>query len=162
MEVLKGNKDLKKLRVIKTARSVEAINMGAKEGYWPLIKKVIPLDKIRTKYAVYQDSVTGEVTVIGDYRMSAPCWTPGATNEKVIDWTFYYPHSFESPFAAYLIPNDLEVGELVFVEDLIEDIVGTTWNQGDCYRLESCNAKWNGKELEIQFDPKVDRMNLIG
>ena len=28
--------------------------------------------------------------------------------DKVIDYSFYYPYHFDSPFAAYLIPKDLQ------------------------------------------------------
>lgn len=162
MELLKKNSAIKKPRVIKTARSLESINQAVSKGYWPLIKKVLPSEKIRTKFALYQNTRTGEVELVGDYRMSRPTNDLNDEYKKVIDWTFYYPHYFESPFAAYLIPGDIEVGEVVFLEDLIEDIVGTTWNQGDAYRLDSCEAIWNGIDLEIQFNGKSDRMNLIG
>ena len=51
---------------------------------------------------------------------------------------------------------------MVFVEDLIEDYIGASWNQGDTYRLESCEAIWNGKNLEILYDQNVNRTDFIG
>ena len=82
--------------------------------------------------------------------------------EKVIDWTFYYPHQFPSPYAAYLIPDDIEIGEWVYLEDLIEDFVGASWNQGDKYRLESSEAMWNGKDFEIPYVADWDNTYMIG
>ena len=79
----------------------------------------------------------------------------------VLDFTFYYPYSFPSPFAAYLIPRDIKIGEKVFLEDLIEDYIGASWNQGDTYRLESCEAVWNGKDFDIQYDPS-QRADFVG
>lgn len=149
------------LRVIKTARDEKSINEAAKMGFRPLIKKVVPSDKIRTKYSVIQNKVTGEIDVIGDYRTMLRSYDNDQF-ETIIDWTFHYPYKFKSPFAAYLIPNDIKVGERVLIEDLIEDYVGVQWNQGDTYRLESCQAIWNGSELEIQYDPRVYRSNIIG
>ena len=144
----------KELRVIKTARDEAAINEGAQSGFFPLIKRVIPSEKIRSKFAVCQDPETGFIRVIGDYR-------EGGGN--VIDFTFYYPYSCPSPFAAYLIPPDLKIGELVILEDLIEEFVGSSWNQGAMYRLESCEAIWDGKDFDILCDPDGPRLcSIVG
>jgi len=137
------------LRIITTARTLEAINKAAKDGYWPLVKPVIPSPAIKSKYAVYQNVTTGEIDVINDYR--AENQTNGLTN--VIKFTYYYPHQFENPYAAYLIPADIKVGECVWLDDLIEDVVGQKWNQGDSYRLTSCEALWNGKDMMLQVSP---------
>lgn len=155
------NKHSQVLRIIKTARDKDSINKAAKNGLKPLIKKVEPSGEIRSKYSVVQNKQTGEIETLGDYR-------GGFHNDDsgdfvtVIDWTFYYPHNFNSPFAAYLIPKDIVVGEKVYVEDLIEDYIGSSWNQGDTYRLESCEAIWNGTDLEIQYDSSVNNSEFIG
>ena len=81
--------------------------------------------------------------------------------EKVIGWTSYYPHSFKSPYAAYLIPKDIRLYEKVFVEDLIEDYIGMRWNQGDTYRLESSLAVWTGLSLKILHNKK-DVREIMG
>ena len=155
------NNNAQGLRVIKTARDKDKINLAAKSGYRPIIKKVEPSDKIRTKYSVVQNKKTGEIEIFGDYRMRSFS-NNNNDFEIVIDWTFYYPYSFESPFAAYLIPKDIEIGERVFIEDLIEDFVGVSWNQGDTYRLDSSEAIWNGIDLEIQYDPRINRSDIVG
>ena len=147
------------LRVIKTARDKDSINQAAKKGLRPLIRKVEPSAEIRSKYSVIQNKITGEIEIIGDYRMESD---DNKKFETVIEWTYYYPHTFKSPFAAYLIPKDIKISERVFIEDLIEDFVGASWNQGDTYRLESCEAIWNGSELEIQYDPSTHRSDFIG
>lgn len=165
MEILDRNKNLKELRVIKTARDKDSINRAAKSGFKPLVKKVEPSDKIRSKYSLVQNKKTGEIQISGDYRSDYRRGFYLEDNndfETVIDWTFYYPYSFKSPFAAYLIPNDIKIGERVFIEDLIEDYIGASWNQGDTYRLESCEAIWNGTDLEIQYDPSTKRIDFIG
>ena len=122
------------LIVIKTARNKESINEAALNGYRLIIKKVEPSSQIRSKYSVVQHIKTGEIVVLGDFRVRLD-YDDDPNFKTVIDWTFYYPYNFESPFAAYLIPADLKKGERVFVEDLIEDIVAGIWNQGDAYRL---------------------------
>ena len=122
------------------------------------MKPVEPLPRIRSKYSVIQNKVTGAIQVIGDYR----CLETTDDEEVVIDFRFYYPHAFSSPFAAYLIPRDLQVGERVYLEDLIEDVVGGSWNQGDTYRLASCIAVWNGRDFELEFDPESDQDYVVG
>jgi len=149
------------IRIVKTARDKKSINEAASKGLQPLLKKVVSSSKIRSKYAVMQNKKTGEIMVIGDYR-SFHELEGNPDLVTVIDWTDYYPHTFASPFAAYLIPKDIQIGERVFIEDLIEDYVGASWNQGDTFRLESCDAIWNGKDLEIQYNPQIDFSKFVG
>ena len=139
--------DWSKLRVIKTARDEDAINQGARDGYIPLLKKVEPSDEIRSKYAVLQNPVTGEIKTIGDFRAMGR--SHDAAYSMVIGFTFYYPYHFPSPFAAYLVPKDIKPGERVILEDLIEDVVKGRWNQGNASRLKSCAAVWNGRDFEL-------------
>lgn len=142
------------LRIIKTARTKDAINSAAREGFKPLVKPVVPSARIKSKYSVLQDKETGEITVINDFR-AGTIKADGSRLTTVVGFKFYYPHQFESPFAAYLIPPDIRIGEKVFLEDLIEDIVAGKWNQGDTFRLEACEAVWNGNDMIVQFEEKA-------
>lgn len=84
------NKNQKDLRVIETARDTGSINMAAKKGFKPLMKKVEPSDEIQSKYSVNQNKKTGEIQVLTDYR--GRFFTASNEDiETVIDWTFYYP-----------------------------------------------------------------------
>ncbi|MEO8086336.1 MAG: hypothetical protein ABI763_05930 [Bacteroidota bacterium] len=155
MEVLEPDK---KPRVIKTARSKDSINEAAHNGFFPLMKSVIPSKDLRAKYAVIQNKTTGEIRVTGDYRTS-----DAKENETLaIEFTYYYPYHFKEPYAAYLLPKDLIVGERVWLEDVIEDIVGKRWNQGNTYRLESVEAIWNGKDFDIQHFLSEHEWEMIG
>jgi hypothetical protein len=145
------------LRVVKTARTAEAINAAAQEGFRPLVKAVKPSRKIHNWIAVYQHRKTGEIEVCGDCR-----WLPGEDYDLVIPFHYYYPYHFPEPFAAYLLPADLVDGERVWLEDIIEDIVAVYGNQGWCPRLEACEAIWREGKFIIQFDPKKDAPRLIG
>lgn len=149
------------LRVIKTARDESSINKAVRNGFKPLIKKVVPFDEIRSKYSVIQSKKTGEIEILGDYRVGN-IHDENSEYKTVIDWTFYYPYCFKSPFAACLIPDDIVIGERVFIKDLIQYYVGSSWNQGDTYRLESCEAIWNGTDLEIQYDSSTNRLDFVG
>lgn len=147
------------LPVIKTARSEKEINEAARKGYRPLMQKVVPSSKIASKYAIFQHKETGEIREVGDFRAG---FGEEENWEQVIDWTWYYPYHFESPFAAYLLPPDLEPGMKVWLDDLIADLVGSHWNQGNTTRLAAAEAIWNGEEFDIQYDAFRDITTCIG
>ena len=87
------NENSKELRAIKTERDIESINNAAKSGLKPLVKKVEPSSKISSKYSVFQNKKTGEISIVGDYR--GGIYSDDKNDfETVIGWTFYYPHSF--------------------------------------------------------------------
>jgi len=150
--------NIQNLRIIKTARDKNSINQAAKSGFFPLVKIVKKSELISSKFAISQHEETGEIQVLNDFRFGSG----GKGYKKIIDYTSYYPYSFPSPYAAYLIPKDIEIGEHVFIEDLIEDLVGASWNQGDKYRLESCEAIWNGEDFDIQYNPEENIKNFMG
>jgi hypothetical protein len=145
-------------RIIKTARTFEAINEAAKTGLKPLVKRVKPSKEIHEMVAVFQNPQTGEITLSGDRRFNPK------DNDlvKVMNYTLYYPHNFPEPFAAYLVPPDLTAGEEVWLEDLIEDIVAVRGNQGHQPRLPSAAAIWNGSEFEVLFNARVDAEIWLG
>jgi len=104
---------------------------------------------------VGQNKKTGEIQEIGDLRYGS-CESDW---ETVVDFTWFYPHNWERPYAAYLLPKDLEVGERVWIEDLIEDLVGGKWNQGDEWRLNGCEAVWDGTNLVADYsEENIDRI----
>lgn len=142
-------------RIVKTGRTVAEINAAAKRGLKPLVKPVRPCADIHHMVAVFQDSETGEIELSGDVRGVG-------RGEMVIEYMLYYPYHFPNPFAAYLVPRDLAVGEEVWLEDLIEDLVAVWGNQGYRPRLSAAPAVWNGSDFNIQFDPKRDAEHWIG
>ena len=147
------------LKVIHTGRDIETINKAAIKGYYPLVKKIEQSELIASKYAVFQHKTTGKIFLSSDFRTHS---TDTLFYQKVIDYTFYYPYQFPSPYAAYLIPKDIQFGEHVLLADLIEDYIGSRWNQGDTYRLKSCEAVWNGIDFEIKYDPMINRKDFVG
>lgn len=150
-----------KLRVIKTARSIGAINEAVKRGFMPIIQPVVQSPEIKSKFAILRNKSTGHFQVINDFRASVfP--DPEPETETIIEFTDYYPHHFENPYAAYLIPADIEVGEIVWIEDIIEDIVKDSWNQGDTFRLNCAEAIWDGTQLVISFNPRHDNTIMVG
>lgn len=161
MEITTENEQHAKRRTIKTARGLDQINEGVAAGFIPLVKRVEASKEISVKLSVYQHKTSGKVKTVGDYRAGLKL-DNNEEYEQVLPWFSYYPYQFKSPIAAYLIPMDLEKGEEVYLEDLIEDYVGRSWNQGSAWRLKGCKAIWNGQDFEIQYNPDVQRTDFIG
>ena len=156
---------IKELRTIQTVRDLKSMNIAVDAGFKPLLKKIVPNPEIKSKYKIVRHKESGHLQWISDYRMEpSSSWEHDTTDlfETVIDWSWYYPHHHSNPFGAYLIPPDIEIGERVFIEDLIEDLIGNSWNQGDNYRLKSAEAIWNGTDLEVQYDEKRDKRSFMG
>ena len=145
------------LRRIRTARDELEINLVVQMGFHPLIRPVNPSPRIRTKFRIVQSKTTGEISVQSDFRHPVP---PGY--EVVIDWTHFYPHPWPNPYAAYLVPPDIEEGEWVVLDDLIEDLVGSVWNQGCVFRLESCRAQWINGDFVLDYDPESSTCYVQG
>jgi hypothetical protein len=143
------------LRVIKTARTVRAMNKAARAGFFPLVKPVIPNPEIIDCERVHQDPVTGRVDLQGDLRESPK-------GEPVTDFIPFYPYRFNKPYAAYIVPKDLKIGEIVWLEDVIQDVIAFRTSQFLVGRLGACAATWDGSDFVIQFDPEADAENWIG
>lgn len=147
------------LRVIKTARTLEAINKSLEEGFWPLVKPVNTSPPYGGNcFAVYQSTKTGEVWELRDSIELFDLLSNEA--EEVIPWQKYYLPRFKLPYAAYLVPKDLATGTRVWLEDLIEDFAGSRRFQLD--RLDSAAAIWNGKDFEVDYDPNRDSPLWMG
>lgn len=144
------------IRTIKTARSEEEMNNAVKVGYRPLVKMVDPHPMIYQWSAIYQHPETGMCQIVNDARLGIELQSKGY-NRLFINTS--YPYSF-SPFAAYLLPKDLTVGETVWLEDLIEDFIDGIHHS--VWRLDATTAIWNGADFEIQYDPKKDVEHYIG
>jgi hypothetical protein len=160
-------KNPKGLRTIATARDKESINEAAQNGFRPLMQRVVPSPELSSRYSIIQNKISGEIRVITDVRMGLGRGFPGDDDddekhlETVIPWTTYYPYSFESPYAAYLLPPDLAVGEHVYLEDLIEDHLGVEW-QGNKSRRATSEAIWNGTAFEILPEPEENKRIFVG
>ncbi|TFV94479.1 hypothetical protein E4S40_10685 [Algoriphagus kandeliae] len=122
------------------------------------MKKVSPSPEIKSKFKVFQHKLTHEIIIVHDYRSERLF----KDYNVVIEWTDYYPYTQLNPFAAYLIPHDLEIGERVFISDVIEDLVGSRWNQGDVFRLETCEAIWTGNDLLLDYKYPGDNYTIYG
>jgi hypothetical protein len=143
--------------VIRTARGENEINQGARSGYRPLVKRVVPSKRIFSTVTVFQNAKNGEIKC-GSFRSTERMRQDGY--EPIVSYR-YYPHQFSEAVAAYLIPDNLSVGESVWLEDIIEDIVSLQ-GPGHQGRLTSWSAIWDGSEFVVMFNPRIHVTSFEG
>jgi hypothetical protein len=150
----------KKLIRIATGRSEGEINKAIGNGFVPVFRDVTPCSELNKRFRILQNRSNKEIFV--DKGNPNRGWKRGIDDaelwEVIVPWQEYYPHHFDSPYAAYLIPRGLEVGQKVVLNDVIEDYYvgdrpfGRTGLTNRCGSLE---AVWNGRDLEIDYDPSL-------
>jgi len=155
-----STKNTDDLPVIRSLRSLEAMQSSLAKGETLLFSDTGERSNFGAeKYIVYQHKKTQKLLWSTDYRSSAPLDKNGEPNltewTLIRDWFFVRPDR-PFPFGAYVIPNGVEPGTRVFVEDVIEDSLQETGSQGSSERRVSCTATWNGETLEL--DPPEDLM----
>ena len=135
------------LRVIKTIRGARAIKAAKEMGLKLIELRAEVSDQFKVKYKKMKDKLTGKIVTLGDFREDH--YFRKSRYKTLVDWTSKNPSKFFSPFAAYIIPKDLESGERVLINDVITNHVSGRWNQGDVYRLSKSEATWTGEDFYI-------------
>jgi len=136
-------------RIIETARTIKEMSIAEENGYKLCIEMVVPSPDISIREVFIRNKDTGEITTQPYDYYAVICGTQD--NTEILKIENRYPYDFPSDIAAYLIPPDLEIGERVILEDLIEDIVGADHSEGT-YRLRSAEAIWDGKQFVVDHD----------
>lgn len=130
------------IRIIKTARTVEEMNTVVLEGYWPLLYQNSYDKEVNEYVMMYQHPETQLCQLVKDYRLAEELeslgYCPLLKNHK------YLPDF--PPFAAYLIPKDIQQGEVVWVEDVIE-----TEYRHD-HGKAAVKGVWNGSYIRLEND----------
>lgn len=152
------NANEENLPVIKTARNLKAINQAVKEGFKILLKNAETSPRFPQTVWLYRHFDTG---LYKHGPTPDPRYPDFSTEWEVVESFGAYKQQFKHPYAAYLIPPDLEAGTRVWVDDLIEDFLGMVTFECE-YRLNSTTALWNGTDLEIEYDPKKCVAFVVG
>ncbi len=142
----------KQLPVISTARTLEAMDMLQRAGFWLVIKDTGITNLFgEAKYQVFENRLTRELRWVSDYNQIPPC---SVAWRLVKDW-FWARSDRLFPLAAYVVPRDLPPNTRVYVEDVIEDIHRIVHSQGNGGRLRATEALWDGKDLVFtrKFEP---------
>lgn len=143
----------KKRPVIRTARSIQAMQDASRRGYSLVIKQASAPGKFGDKYRVLRHKETGEIWFSGDYRSEFPDAMSAKDWQVVADWFFHQPET-PFPLAAYMLPPDVEDYDMVYLEDVIEEVSAEHSNQGNSQRLISSTALWTGRDFILEQDFK--------
>ena len=141
------------LRIILTAKDVDEWNIAKSLGYKLIRERSFDNARIGCFVWTMVDNATG------DYFQSALPWSP---HGEVFDKTFVRVAPPTPPFCAYVIPPDLTVGEVVWLDYVIQDLVHYVTPEGCQKRLNSCKATWTGERFLLSHIEPPDRPVLIG
>jgi len=151
---------------IQTVYGKADIARGYSMGYWPDVRIIRPDPKMNSKITVGQHPVTGEVVYSHDYRNSfreshddKDSSTEGF--KEVHPFVSYYPYHKPEPVAAYLIPKGLKNGTPVSVSDPIENVLGTTWNQGGGWKPDNVPGYIENNKVVLELG-KVTVSHAVG
>lgn len=136
---------------IRTVRNIQDIQRALQMGFWPDVRPVVyDTEKISSKLAVTQNTKTGEVRMHTAYdcRVGVLC---ESNDDFIIEPTSYYQYQQQSPIAAYLIPNDVLDGQLIYITDPIEDIVGSTY-QCHSEKIDYVEGEVRNKKIILDLD----------
>lgn len=143
------------LKVVKTIYGIGAINEAIDNG----AKVVAQLTRISTEvywsYILQKNIKTNKLHLVSDPRDSFY----GDKDWITIDSGRLYDRP-EKIVAAYTIPENIEINEEVWVEDVIEFIPATSHH--GVSRLRRFKGIWNGEKIEILFNPNKHFSRAIG
>lgn len=151
------------LRKIKTARTTLQMNAAVRMGDFPCVQVVVPNPELYARTAIYQHPVSGEVIKSNSSVLATRHGLRDLDAEgykKVTDFIEYDPYFSKEPFAAYLVPKDISVGDRVFLEDVIENLWGGYF-WGHAIRVKEIEAVWNGSSFELDYDRSFYESQVI-
>ncbi len=148
-----------RLRRIKTLRGRKSIDKAIASGAKLIFRHVEPFSALKGKYCILKNKQSGRQFEIYDFRDERAY---SDEFEIVKDWTYQYEKYDFPKEAAYVIPVDIQEGEIVFVDDLIENFLGYHYNQGGSARLKRGKAVWKNNDLQMLYNPDIDCVRVVG
>lgn len=139
---------------IQTMRSLEAMADAEERGFELVFGDTgIDNDYGDVKYIVYRNRATGKLLWSTDFRStfvpSESSGEAGSVGLELLKGWFWARTDRPFPMAAYAVPKELTIGSRVYLEDLIEDVLWESWNQGNSERIISWSATWNGQRFDV-------------
>lgn len=132
-------------RQIETARSLDAINTAVKAGFRTVLKAACPAPPFYTQDVLMRHRDTGL------YQLKSYLKPKIDAAWQTVKHLRYCPPRFAKPFAAYVVPEDIQIGERVYIADVIEDLLGSIDSEtGSELRLNHTYGRWNGKDFYLE------------
>ncbi len=147
------------LRTIETVRSLDAINAAVQAGFRTVLKSASPCPPFYTKDVLLRHRDTGLYQLRSRLKPTeiSLAW-------ETVKPLSYCPPVFKEPFAAYVVPADIQVGERVYIKDVIEDLLGgIDPDTGSEQRLNDTYGRWNGEDFYLEHPdlPPADRSHWV-
>ena len=139
------------LREVKTARSLACLNQAVADGMRVLIialeadeNFVRDVNLVQYEDGTYTDDVDVRDILRKSNHQGKPITPHGFFSQ--------YRYQFNNPWAAYILPSDIESGEQVFIWDIIEDRAGAR----SYLRQGQAIGTWTGDGFDIPVQEPVD------
>lgn len=155
----------KNLPVVQTVFNTYELNKAIEEGFKTIVVKRKSNPQLKLESMIFRNINSGEYAQATGRSMIVQYGTeleyPEDEWELIHKQTGYArPSSLITNWGAYVLPKDIKVGDRVYIEELIEDIVASAfWHSVS--PADDAEAIWNGKYLEIDHAP-YDRFHRIG
>jgi hypothetical protein len=152
------------LLAIETTYDPKRLKTAQEEGLNCLIIPVVKNPSLELRSLLLKNRWTKEIVSVPsrEYYVQSQIYKYSIFKWKLVREETGYGRTRDHTqnWGAYIIPKDLEVGEKVYISDLIQDIVATSfwytvWPAGDAI------ATWDGEKLIIDQD-EYDKFHLIG
>ena len=142
------------LRRVTTSFDLDQVNDAVKAGHIVLFETIKLNKKLYTHGYIFRDKENGHLAYGESRRFPRQYrgWVefPEADWDEVIKVKDYArERSLKHDWAAYILPPDPALGEVLYIEDLIEDVLVTEFWSAKIYAVDGI-AVWNGKELEFK------------
>ena len=135
-----------------------------------LENKIVPRrielnEKLWMPEMIFRNLVTGEIA----HASSEVGWAQRRTwDYSGEDWVlmldtavYAKPESLQRQWGAYVLPEGIEVGDLIYLPELIEDIYLTEHWSTKRYAADGV-AIWDGVDLQLDLEPYKDEPIIVG
>lgn len=151
-------KNTENLPIVTTLRSLPAMELAAKSSFHLVFRDVGQTSTFGDwKFILYQNNKTGHLWWTGDYREGFPSLEEdeAPTDYRVVRNWLNVRNDRPFPLGAYAVSSDIGIGQRVYINDVLEDVPITWWNQGNAHRLTCCVAVWDGTDLTLEIPQNV-------
>jgi hypothetical protein len=159
--------DISKIRHVKTVFTLQELNNASDDGHKVIIRKTKKNKELYQHEVIFQNVSTGEF-VSGPsrnfYRQYGESIILDEADWKQIAKTKRYTRkqTLLNDWAAYLLPKNVEVGEELYVENIIEDIYVSEFWGSKIFAVDGV-AVWIGTTLQFKRELyKDNELFLVG
>ena len=143
-------------RLIETVFELDEVNAHISNGHVVLFELIELNERLYREGFIFKNYINGHCRFAESRRFAVQYarWEELTEDswEQILPVKIYArKRSLNFDWAAYVLPLDPQVGEIFYVEDLVEDILVSEFWGEKIYAIDGI-ANWNGKGLEFRRD----------